>query len=439
MVFSRFIWTLLTFVVLIVLTSVLLGINLQRTGFPISSSLLILTLVLETAALIWYLGRMRRDMLRLINALSNDDPTLQFSRARKDPYFSAIHSGFNALIKNFRLVRLDRESEQRFFEETVNHVRFGLLAFNRKGEIRMHNKALMKLFELKHCSKLEDLRGVDEKLPGFLKSFVPGKEVLRKTELKGQQRQLIFLASGFVLRGEEITLVSIRDISREIDRNELEAWQKLLRVLRHEILNSLSPIQLIAGNLAGQMKEGKQEIEGVQSGLETIHRRASSLSTFLDAYTNLYSTPDFSPEDTDVAVLLAGVAGLFQEQLREEGITLDIQNPDAEMHLNLDPRMIEQVMINLLKNAIEAVKKSEVKHISLFVKREKNKTILCIKDSGRGIPADQMESIFIPFYSTRKSGTGVGLSFSRHVMGLHGGQIQVLSTAGKGSEFRLLF
>ncbi|TFG37694.1 MAG: PAS domain-containing protein, partial [Candidatus Aminicenantes bacterium] len=254
MVFSRFIWSILTFVATLVGTSILLGIYAQKPEFPVTVSLLVVALVLETSALIWYLTRIRRDLLKLINAMSNDDPTMQFARVGSDPYFTAIHKGFNALIRDFRLVRLDREAQQRFFEETVNHVQFGLVAFNGKGEVKMINQAFLELFGIKSLVRLDELAPVSEDLPEFLKDFGAGKEILKKMALKGQSHHLIFLSSGFVLKGEQITLVSVRDISREMDQNELDAWQKLLRVLRHEILNSISPIKLIAGNLSERLQ-----------------------------------------------------------------------------------------------------------------------------------------------------------------------------------------
>ena len=438
MVFSRFIWTILAFVAAIVGTSILLGIFLQKPEFPVTRSLLIVALILETIAMLWYLTRIRRDLLKLINAMSNDDPTMQFSRVGHDPYFSAIHKGFNALIRDFRLVRLDREAEQRFFEETVNHVQFGLVAFNAKDEVKMVNQAFLELFGLKKIVLLDDLETVSANIPEFLRNFSPGKETLKKMELSGNSHHLIFLSSGFVLKNEEITLVSVRDISREMDQNELEAWQKLLRVLRHEILNSISPIQLIAGNLSERLHpEGKQlaldqlkedEIEDIKTGLDTIHRRASGLSVFLDAYSNLYRTPEFKAEQTTILPLLQRISGLFKEQSEQQETTLELSCPDPSIQVMLDARMIEQVLINLVKNAMEAVNTQSTRLITLSVTRTGRRVEISVEDTGTGIPGDQMESIFMPFFSTKESGTGVGLSFSQHVMRLHQGFIRVSST-----------
>jgi nitrogen fixation/metabolism regulation signal transduction histidine kinase len=449
MVFSRFIWSILAFVAAIVLTAIGLGIFMQRPGFPVTSSLLVLALILETATMVWYLTRIRRDLLRLINALLNDDPTMQFSRVRRDPYFNAIHAGFNSLISDFRLVRLDRESEQRFFEETVNHVQFGLVAFNEKGEVKMVNRALLELFDLPDMQKLSALKKVSEDLPEFLSSFSPGRETLKKMEIEGRWHHLIFLSSGFVMRNEEITLVSVRDISREMDQNELDAWQKLLRVLRHEILNSISPIKLIAGNLSDRLQsEGElialenlkeEEITDIRTGLETIHRRASGLSVFLDAYTNLYRTPEYNPELSEVYPLLQRIRDLFKEQAEEQQTTLAVNCPDISLQLLMDERMLEQVLINLVKNALEAVVSRAIRHITLSASANFKSTVIAVEDSGTGIPKEQLESIFIPFFSTKESGTGIGLSFSQHVMRLHQGHIRVSSVAEKGSVFQLIF
>jgi signal transduction histidine kinase len=279
--------------------------------------------------------------------------------------------------------------------------------------------------------------------------FAPGRESLKKLELPDGQHHLIFLASGFVLKGEKITLVSVRDLSREMDRNELDAWQKLLRVLRHEILNSISPIQLIAGNLSERLQpDGEllpleqlqaEEVEEIRAGLDTIQRRASGLSVFLDAYSNLYRTPEFHPEPTEIGELLQRTADLFKEEAEKQGTQLTVHIYPESLVVSMDVRMIEQVLINLVKNAMEAVKGMESGTISLAAGRQAGEVILTVEDTGTGIPKDELESIFIPFFSTREAGTGIGLSFSQHVMRLHHGVIRVRSAPGKGSSFHLHF
>lgn len=441
MVFSRFIWSILAFVAAIVATSILLGIYMQKPGFPVTNSLLILALISETMLMIWYLTRIRRDLLKLINALSNDDPTLQFSRVRNDPYFSAIHKGFNELIKNFRLVRLDKEAEQRFFEATVNHVKFGLLAFDQEGHVEMVNDSFLELFNLENMDQLSLLGQKSDQMPGLLENLNTQKESLHRVLIDGKQYHLIFLSSKFALKERKITLISVRDISREIDQNELEAWQKLMRILRHEILNSLSPIKLLAANLSGMPVQSlsAEELSDMKTGLDTIHRRAAGLSNFLDAYSNLYRIPELEMSDVRAFDLLGRINTLHRDQFERQGIACRVECEDSSLHLRMDERMIEQVLINLVKNALEALADSTSPLLILSAHRSGTEAILSVRDNGSGIPDDQLDHIFIPFYSTREKGSGVGLSFSQHIMRMHQGRIHVRSKPGEGTEIQLVF
>lgn len=424
----------------IVSTAVVLGLCLEKSGFPITRSVLVVLLVLETVFLIYYLVRIRRDLLRLIQALRHEDPTLQFSRDGKDPYFSAIHRGFNEIIRNFRLVRLDREAEQRFFEATVNHIQFGIIAFDRDGNVEMANNSFLDLFQMKKLLRVSDLDSVSPGLPGWLMQLSREEESLKKVSLDGKPYQLIFLASRFRIRDREVTLVSVRDISREIDRNELEAWQKLMRVLRHEILNSITPIRLLSSNLSQKkVPLSDHDFREMKTGLDTIHRRASGLSNFLDAYSNLYRVPDLELRKVNAPELLNRICLLYRDQFKAEKIDCRIECDDQGLSIEMDERLIEQVLINLVKNAVEALHGSPGPLLTLSAKISGKEGILAVRDNGPGIAEDQLDHIFIPFYSTREKGSGVGLSFAQHIMRLHQGRIHVSSPPGKGIEFQLLF
>jgi two-component system nitrogen regulation sensor histidine kinase NtrY len=449
MVFSRFIWSIAGGVSAITATSVVLGIYLQKPGYPYTRSLLVVLLILETVFLVYYLFRIRRDLLRLIVALRNEDPTLQFSRVGRDPFFGAIHHGFNQIIRDFRLVRLDREAEHQFFEATVNHIRFGILAFDSEGMVEIANDAFLELFGLDRVDRIDSLGMVSPELPGWLRELAQQRESLKKLTIGGRPTHLIFLASRFKIKGREITLVSVRDISREIDRNELEAWQKLLRVLRHEILNSITPIKLISSNLSGMLRrDGKvvpvsalsnRQVRDIRTGLDTIHRRASSLSGFLDAYSNLYRVPELKLIRTSARDLMQRISKLFSGQFESEGIRCHLRCGEPDPWIEMDERMIEQVLINLVKNAVEAVRGQSDPAVTLSAWESPGEACMAVGDNGKGIPEDQLDQIFIPFYSTREEGSGVGLSFSQHIMRLHQGRIHVRSIPGKGSEFQLVF
>jgi nitrogen fixation/metabolism regulation signal transduction histidine kinase len=449
MVFSRYIWTVLLLVVSIVATSVFLGIYLQKPGYPVTRSMLIAALALESIGLIYYLIRIRSDLLKLVHALRNEDPTLQFSREGKDPYFSAIHKGFNEIIRNFRLVRLDREAEHQFLLSMVEHIQFGIIAMDDQGAVKIANRSFLELFGLKSISAIDELEETSPGLPQIIHQLQPQEESLKQIRIGGETRHLIFLSSRYRLRNQQISMISMRDISREIDRNELEAWQKLLRVLRHEILNSITPIRLITHNLSETLHPGdkvnhpkeltSEQTDEVRTGLETIHRRASGLSRFLDAYSNLYRIPEIHPQTVAVGALLHRVFSLFREQLGTKVENEVIHLADRDMVIQMDERMIEQVLINLLKNSIEATSGKEKPQVRIVAETRAGNPLISVTDNGDGIREEDLENIFVPFYSTKQGGTGIGLSFSQHVMRLHHGQLKVNSKHGSGCEVQLLF
>jgi nitrogen fixation/metabolism regulation signal transduction histidine kinase len=385
--------------------------------------------------------RIRRDLLKLVLALRNEDPSLRFSRDGKDPYFSAIHKGFNEIIRNFKLVRLDRASEQKFFEATINHIQFGIIAFHEDGKVELVNLSFLQLFELERIADISELQQVAPELPEWLSGLDHDDESFRKLNIRGTPFHLLFLASQMKILGRRVTLVSVRDISREIDQNELEAWQKLMRVLRHEILNSISPIKLLAGSIAASLdtKMSKEDVKELKNGLETIHRRATSLSGFMDAYSNLYRVPELELIECTPGKILQRISLIYKEECDRLGIRVSIKFNEDGQSIKLDPRLMEQVLMNLIKNAIEALTGIDNPALTLSARHEKGKAILIISDNGPGIAEDQLDHIFLPFYSTREGGTGVGLSFAQHVMRLHGGRIHVTSRPGEGSEFQLIF
>lgn len=439
MVFSRYLWTIGGIAFSMAGTAIALGIFSTKPGYGISVSLFALLLVVETALLLWHLTHTRRDLLRLTEALKNGDTSQRFNRNSKDPYFTSIHHSFNEIVRDFRLIRLDREAEQQFFEATINHIRFGILAFDNKGRVKLVNSAFLKLFRIPSVHMLDEMETVSPNLPRWIGELGEESESLKKLDINGISYHLIFLVSRFRIKDEEITLLSVRDISREMDRNELEAWQKLMRILRHEILNSVTPIKLLSSGLAQMLEENKDDYSGLKEGLETINRRAKGLSEFMDAYSNLYRVPELELREISAEEFLKGIRALYEEQFKKQGVNCQVRCDSGMTVLLMDEKMIGQVMINLIKNALEAVKETPGAEIVLETRGGENTESLVVRDNGKGIPEDQLEHIFLPFYSTRTEGSGVGLSFSQHVMKLHGGRIHVRSEAGQGSEFHLIF
>jgi signal transduction histidine kinase len=187
----------------------------------------------------------------------------------------------------------------------------------------------------------------------------------------------------------------------------------------------------------GELNE--DEVRNMKTGLETINRRATGLADFLDSYSNLYRVPELAFQPTRVVKLFERICTLHKDPFESLNIQCTIVCEDASLEISMDERMIEQVLINLVKNSLEALQDTTDPKLTLSATSSGEEAVLAVSDNGQGIPDDQLDHIFIPFYSTREEGSGVGLSFSQHIMRMHRGRIHVQSKAGEGTEIQLVF
>jgi nitrogen fixation/metabolism regulation signal transduction histidine kinase len=374
---------------------------------------------------------------------------LFFNISRNNKYFKGLYNNFNEIIKNFRLVRIEKEIEHHFFKETVEHVGSGLLAYDDQGDIRLINKAALNLLNLERLSNINNLDVSYPDLSDTLITIMTDGQHFLKLPVGNEPKHISVRVSEIKLGDDRIKLLALQDISREIDKSEVEAWQKLIRVLTHEIMNTVSPINLLSGSLINIFEEnGKrkplaviddQSIENALLGLHTILKRSSGLAKFIETYRNLTKIPEPSIAIFKVNHIFNPIRTLLVEDLRKADIELSISITPPDLTLIADEKLVEQVLINLIKNSMEALE--NVDKSSIFLNAFKNKGSVCITvtDNGKGIPSEILENIFVPFFSTKKNGSGVGLSISRQIMQMHNGTIKLKSESGKGTVFTLEF
>jgi two-component system nitrogen regulation sensor histidine kinase NtrY len=335
-----------------------------------------------------------------------------------------------------------------FFKNIVQHVGIGILTFNKEGAIQIMNTSAKRLLRVDKVDKLDDLREVDSSLvDSFLKLKTGGRELLR-LKMGDETLYLSLYAIELTLRGEVMKLISMSNIQSELEEKEMEAWQNLVRVLTHEIMNSVTPISSLAGMVEGELEEKlknselvlrKEEAEDMYLSIQTIGKRSAGLIKFVKEFRNLTHVP--KPNLTEVIVkdLLDEMAVLHKKELADHGIGILVDLPSNGLVIQADKTMIEQVLINLIKNAIQAFDAQLEKRIQLSAYDNEGHVIISVKDNGNGIDADALERIFVPFFTTKKTGSGIGLSLSRQIMRQHGGQITVKSKLGEGTEFLLRF
>jgi nitrogen fixation/metabolism regulation signal transduction histidine kinase len=328
-------------------------------------------------------------------------------------------------------------------------VGIGLLTFKQDGNVQIINSAARKLLRVGQITNINQLTETGPTLvEAFQKLKTGGRELIR-LRIGDDTIQLSVFAIELTLRGEEIKLISMSNIQSELEEKEMEAWQNLVRVLTHEIMNSVTPISSLAVTVEEELHkqlEGptpqlrKDELEDMHLSLQTISRRSEGLIRFVKEFRNLTQVPQPRLGEIALGPLLEEMAILHKKELSDRGISLITSADPPQLTALADKNMIEQVLINLIKNAIQAFDEQTDKRIELSAfTSDKGRPVISVRDNGPGIDPEALDKIFIPFFSTKKSGSGIGLSLSRQIMRVHEGRISVNSKLGEGTEFLLKF
>ncbi|HYF69217.1 MAG TPA: ATP-binding protein [Ohtaekwangia sp.] len=349
-----------------------------------------------------------------------------------------------------RVARREKDSESLFFKNIVMHVGIGLIVFKENGKVEIYNSAARKLLRINRPQLIDDLNDVSSVLVDQIKKLKTGGRELLRLKIGEEFVQLSIYAIELTLRGENVKLISLQNIQSELEEKEMEAWQNLVRVLTHEIMNSVTPISSLAGIVEEEIKPHtqaengqaltKDQISDIHLSLQTISKRSEGLIHFVKEFRSLTSIPKPRPTQIDVRGLLDELILLHRKEITEKEINIKVSIYPDDLTITADKNMIEQVLINLIKNAIQAFEEQDEKTIELKAYlSDKSRTIISISDNGSGIDPEALEKIFIPFFTTKKSGSGIGLSLSRQIMRQHQGTLTVRSNPGGGTEFLMRF
>ncbi|MBX2967608.1 MAG: HAMP domain-containing histidine kinase [Cyclobacteriaceae bacterium] len=392
-----------------------------------------------------------KDIASFLDSVSFDDFSASFKTDSRDPYVQRFHRKLNEALTKLRNSRQEKDSEYLFYKNIVMHVGIGLVIFNdNTGKIEIFNSAARKLLKVNKADTVSDLKEVDENLVQvFLRLKTGGRELMR---LKAGEDiiQLSIYAIELTLRGENMKLISLQNIQRELEEKEMEAWQNLVRVLTHEIMNSVTPISSLAGTMEVEISDHikdseekpleKDQLSDIHLSLQTISKRSENLIRFVREFRSLTHIPKPRLQTFIVCTLLDEICMLHKNELAEKQIKLVVDIDPPDLTLQADRGLTEQVLINLVKNAIQAFEDQEEKVITVKAwVSDKNRPVISVRDNGSGIDPEALEKIFIPFFTTKKSGSGIGLSLSRQVMRQHQGTLTAKSSVGEGTEFLMRF
>ena len=398
--------------------------------------------VAEVFYLIYLQQKNLKEVKTFLQTLKYSDTSIKFNKPKADPTFK----GFDRIIEVFQDIKLEKERELNFFKLAAEHSGIGLLAFSRTGEIKLINKAFKELFNIGNTKDINVFSEINQTLFEFLNQSKPGIELL-KLIVDNNPRHFAARVVSFKYENEEFKLIALQDIKNEIDQTELDAWQKLIRVLRHEIHNSLSPItfmssglvQLIDDELTTSKTIKPESASNIQEGLRIIRKRSIGLSEFVENYKALTNLPLPNIQQISVIKLFNHIESLFHNESIKNGIILSIEPPKNDSTLLIDEKLIEQVLINIIKNAFEATQGIIKPFVKVDFSETETSQIISITDNGKGISQDIIDNIFTPFFTTKKDGTGIGLSLSRQIMRIHNGILTVSSQPNGGTIFFLKF
>ncbi len=359
-----------------------------------------------------------------------------------------LRKGFNEINSTFKIISKEKETQYQYLQKILELVDTGILSYRATtGEVVWMNESLKKMLELPYLKTIHSLAKRDEPLYKNIVGLKPGENKIASAHLEKTAFKLLLSATAFQTDGEKYKLIAFQNIDEALDETESKAWQKLLSVMTHEIMNSIAPISSLADTLKNRVRQSMPHlnndggsVDDLEIGIDTIKRRSEGLLKFAETYRNLNKITTPTLKTIYVRDLFESLNQLMQPTLDQKNIDMQIVLKETGLVMKADNNLIEQVLINLVVNSIEGVKDiPDAKIILAAYTDTNNKIVIKVTDNGTGMPAEILDKIFIPFFTTKKNGSGIGLSLCKQIMMLHHGNIQVHSAEDKGTSFTLIF
>ena len=438
----------------LIIRIVLLFATLSAAALLLSKGL-ILFMILALAVIIFqvidlyrFSNKSNRELEQFVESVHYRDFSRHFDEKNAPVAVQPMRKGFNEINSTFKIISKERETQYQYLQKILELVDTGILSYdNKDGNVMWMNEALKTLLNIPYLKTIHSLEKRDEPLYQEITTLKPGESKVVSINADKSSLKVLLSATAFQTEGKVYKLIAFQNINEALDETESKAWQKLLSVMTHEIMNSVAPISSLADTLKSRLQLSLKELnnnsgslDDLELGIETIKRRSEGLLKFAETYRNLNKITKPNLKTIYVRDMFENLHRLMQPTLEPKNIELEIILKDPDLILEADANLIEQVLINLILNATEAVKEAANPRLLLSAYiLTNNKVVIKVSDNGAGIPAEVMDKIFIPFFSTRKTGSGIGLSLCKQIMMLHKGNIKVQSVIGEGTAFSLFF
>ena len=447
---SRSLYFQIVFHVLaIVFIALAAGFVYAKTSSLILSLACLLFEIPVVYKLISYLNTTNRKISYFLESVRNNDSTLLFPENITEKSVQELYFSLSKINEQIQRLKIENQQREQYFQSLLEKVGTGIITFNSKGFVLHANSAAKKMLSVEVLTHVNQLERINRNLHHAVQNIRPFEQKMVSLVNERGTIELSLKSTAFKTRDEELILLSVQDIRNELDEKELDSWMKLIRVLMHEIMNSIAPITSLSESLSQLFTvEGREilpeevdekTIRTTIRGLNVIREQGSGLIQFVESYRKLTRIAKPEKKLFKAEELIDRVKILYSSFDHAEKVKLLVVLSPPEIELFADENLISQVLLNLLKNALEALKNTEAGTIRIEVDSIRNRPRICVSDNGSGISPEIMEQIFIPFFTTRENGSGIGLSLSRQIMRLHGGSLQVRSVPEKETVFTLLF
>ena len=417
-----------------------------ETNFVVSPIGFCVLTIAQLAALFWYINRTRQDLLKFFKSFDSRDFAKNYHEQYWDGTTDELKQAFNSVLKTFRQLTLEREEQYQYLQLVNEHVSTGILSFAEDGKIDLLNSSAQQLLGIPVLQRFVQIKNHDQSLYQQLNEIKLGQNILLK--LSNSSSKVTARCRQFELLDRSFKLISLQDISAELEEQELDAWQKLIRVLTHEIMNSVTPVVSLTTAIKTMLQdeEGElrdlaledEELSDIFKSVTAIEKRGQGLMDFVKAYRDYTKPPVPEIQKVNVFSLLNDSLQLSKPYLKDIKVELNSIIPEDEF-IDVDEKLISQVLINILKNAGEALSGQQDPTIAIQYEKTDGMRVISVRDNGPGIPEEELNEIFVPFFTTKKQGSGIGLSLSKQIMKAHGGNISAESEIEKGSAFEISF
>jgi two-component system nitrogen regulation sensor histidine kinase NtrY len=409
------------------------------------SAVIILFLLAE---LFLFIDRSNREFRNLILSLKHHDFTQSFTSRFKEKSFKELEETFSEIRRIYSDARIEREVHYQYLQFIINHINASLICFRNDGTISLFNPAARKMLGMSSPDHIQAIEKKSKDLHDLMRKLGSGQTELIRSILNGELMHLSVFVTEFKLQDIPHKLVSIQNIKEELEAQELESWQKLIRVLTHEIMNSVTPVSSLSAAINELLTEngGKRkpinqissdDLDDMYDSLRTIEDRSKGLLKFVSTYKNLTRLPRPNLININLEELFNHILNLMKKVMDQQNINFEVRTEGKDLAIYGDRDMIMQVLINLVTNAKDAIDRTRDKKIKLTAFRMGEKVFIQVTDNGPGIDQESIDKVFIPFFTTKKKGSGIGLSLARQIMRLHKGSIYFTTEKGKGTTFTL--